>query len=93
MWEGRERLFFSGCDACLGTCCGICPEDPSSYKITSSHLKVRIVTPTYLPNSFSIVSFEHMTKYHDNIECFYLNAPLIWYSNAGTHHNDTRRYY
>jgi len=45
MWESQERLFFSCCDACLGTCCGACPEDPSTYKLTQSHLKVRLVTP------------------------------------------------
>lgn len=45
MWEGQEKLFFSCCDSCIGTCCGLCPEDPSSYKVTQSHLKVRLVTP------------------------------------------------
>jgi len=82
MWEGRERLFFSGCDACLGTCCGICPEDPSSYKITSSHLKVRIVTPqrcgpltcccctTYAVNNIDLTNV-------DDVDMVTIQAPFM----------------
>lgn len=46
LWEAKERLFFGRGDACINTCCGLLPEDPSTYKLTSSHLKIRQVEPT-----------------------------------------------
>lgn len=45
LWEGEERIFFSECDKNCFTCNGFCPVDPSTYKLTSSHVKVRKVTP------------------------------------------------
>lgn len=45
IWEGEEKLFFGCCDGCIGTCCGIFPEDPSTYKLASNYLKVKLVEP------------------------------------------------
>jgi len=39
IWKGKERLFYGCLDACVGTCCGIFPTDPSTYTLTASHLK------------------------------------------------------
>jgi len=44
-WAGKERLFFGWAEWALGTCCGLFPEDASTYKLTSNHLKVRTVDP------------------------------------------------
>ena len=44
-WSGKERLFFGKAEWCLGTCCGLFPEDPSTYKLTNNHLKIRVVDP------------------------------------------------
>jgi hypothetical protein len=43
IWEGEERLFYSECDKGCSTCCGFCPIDPSTYKLTASHLRVNKV--------------------------------------------------
>lgn len=43
MWEGEERMFYSDCDKRCTTCCGFCPIDPSTYKLTSSHLRINRV--------------------------------------------------
>jgi len=45
LWEGTERIFFSECDKQCFTCNGFCPVDPSTYKLTPSHLKVKRVQP------------------------------------------------
>eukprot|EP00934_Nitzschia_sp_Nitz4_P003226 Nitzschia sp. Nitz4//scaffold193_size40683//17234//20681//NITZ4_007499-RA/size40683-processed-gene-0.12-mRNA-1//1//CDS//3329540279//3216//frame0 len=45
LWEGEERLFFSGCDRACFTLGGLCPVDPSTYKLTTNHLKVKKVQP------------------------------------------------
>lgn len=45
MWEGKEQLWFDQCEGCVNTCCGILPEDPSTYKLTNNHLKIRTVDP------------------------------------------------
>lgn len=46
MWEGEEQLFYSECDKKCITCCGFCPIDPSTYKLTTSHLRVNKVQHT-----------------------------------------------
>ena len=46
IWSGKEQLWFDKCEGCLNTCCGIFPEDPSTYKMTNNHLKVKSVFPT-----------------------------------------------
>ena len=45
VWEGQERLYFSGLSAACCTCCGLFPEDPSTYKLMSNHLKIKNVKP------------------------------------------------
>ncbi|OEU10622.1 hypothetical protein FRACYDRAFT_247165 [Fragilariopsis cylindrus CCMP1102] len=42
---GEERIFFSDCDRTCFTCNGFCPVDPSTYKLTCNHLKVKKVQP------------------------------------------------
>lgn len=43
--EGEERIFFSRCDKSCWTLGGLCPVDPSTYKLTTNHLKVKRVQP------------------------------------------------
>lgn len=45
IWEGQERLYWGCFDGILGTCCGCFPDDPSTYKLTRNHLKVKVVEP------------------------------------------------
>mmetsp|Transcript_22485 Transcript_22485/g.25595 ORF Transcript_22485/g.25595 Transcript_22485/m.25595 type:complete len:236 (+) Transcript_22485:165-872(+) len=45
LWEGKERVFFSELEKSCATCCGFCPVDPSSYKLTTNHLRVKKVRP------------------------------------------------
>lgn len=45
IWEGKERLWFDKCEGCVNTCGGFCPEDPSLYKLTNNHLKIKTVEP------------------------------------------------
>jgi hypothetical protein len=45
LWEAEERVFFSECDRSCFTLCGFCPVDPSTYKLTTNHLKVKRVRP------------------------------------------------
>jgi len=45
LWEGEEQIFFSAWDRHCWTLCGICPVDPSTYKVTTNHIKVRRVQP------------------------------------------------
>lgn len=43
LWEGKEVLYFSCWDKACSTCCGCCPDDPSTYKLTSTHLEIKTV--------------------------------------------------
>ena len=45
LWEGTERLYFSDASKLCWTCCGIFPDDPSTYKLTTTHLKIKTVDP------------------------------------------------
>jgi hypothetical protein len=45
IWEGKEVLYFGCFDRMMGTCCGCFPDDPSTYKLSSNHLKVKVVEP------------------------------------------------
>ena len=45
LWDGQERLFHSECAKSVGTLWGFCPVDPSTYKLTTNHLKVKKVQP------------------------------------------------
>lgn len=46
IWEGKEVLWFSCWDAACGTCCGCCPADPSTYRLTGTHLVIKTISPT-----------------------------------------------
>ena len=48
LWEGKEQIFFSGYDKNCWTMCGFCPVDPSTYKLSRNHLKVKKVQPVRL---------------------------------------------
>jgi len=70
IWEAREKLFFGACDACVGTCCGLFPEDPSTYRLTESHLKVRLVEP----NRCGPITCMCCTTYSvNNVDMTYVN--------------------
>lgn len=45
IWEGKEVLYHGCFDRMMGTCCGCFPDDPSTYKLTTNHLKVKVVQP------------------------------------------------
>jgi len=45
LWQGVEQLFFSDFERGCFTCGGLCPIDPSTYKLTTNHLKVHRVQP------------------------------------------------
>lgn len=45
LWQGEERLYFSDCEKLIYTCGGCCPEDPSTYKLTSRYVKIKTVDP------------------------------------------------
>ena len=45
IWSSNERLFFDGCEKFFSTCFFICPADPSTYKLTNHHLKIKTVDP------------------------------------------------
>jgi hypothetical protein len=45
LWEGQEQMFNSECDKCCMTCGGFFPVDPSTYKLTTNHLRVKTVKP------------------------------------------------
>jgi hypothetical protein len=45
VWEGKEKLYFNGFEKCVSTCCGCCPDDPSTFKLTGTHLVITTVNP------------------------------------------------
>merc|ERR1712038_186676 len=45
LWSGKEQLWFNQCEGCINTCCGVLPEDPSTYTLTNNHLKIKTVEP------------------------------------------------
>ncbi|CAB9512951.1 unknown protein [Seminavis robusta] len=45
LWEGEEVLYWSSCHKAFETCCGLLPRDPSTYKLTATHLTLNIVEP------------------------------------------------
>ena len=45
LWEAKEVLWFNSFEGCVNTCCHLCPEDPSTYKLTNNHLKIKTVKP------------------------------------------------
>jgi len=49
VWEGKERLFYGCLDASMATFFGFCRENASTYKLTSSHLRVKqVIRPIIL---------------------------------------------
>jgi hypothetical protein len=44
-WEGTEQLYFTSLEQFCCTACGCCPADPSTYRLTSNHLRVKTVQP------------------------------------------------
>ena len=45
IWEDTERLYYSNAEQMCWTCCGLFPDDPSTYKLTNTHLKIKTVDP------------------------------------------------
>jgi SAM domain (Sterile alpha motif) len=45
LWVGEEQVFFSPAEQSCMTLGGFCPIDPSTYKLTTSHLRVKKVQP------------------------------------------------
>lgn len=45
LWEGKELLYFSCFDKACSTCCGCCPQDASTYKLTYNNLEIKSVEP------------------------------------------------
>ena len=45
LWEGQERVFFSSVTGSICTCFGLCPIDPSTYKLMSNYIRVKKVKP------------------------------------------------
>lgn len=45
LWEGQERMFFSNYERNCWTLCGLFPIDPSTYKLSRNHIKVKKVQP------------------------------------------------
>jgi hypothetical protein len=83
LWEGQERLFYGNFDKNVGTCCGFCPVDPSTYRLTTNHLKVKKVRPvrcgpcvlgcfgaTYVNNNIDLSKV-------DDVDVFGIPAPCI----------------
>jgi len=44
-WAGKERVFFGAAEWCVSTCFGLFPEDPSTYRLTTNHLRIKTVEP------------------------------------------------
>ena len=44
IWKGQEQLYYNSCHQCISTC-GLFPQDPSSYNITFSHIRIKQVDP------------------------------------------------
>jgi len=83
LWDGQERVFHGIFDQNLGTCCGFCPVDPSTYRLTTNHLKVKRVRPvrcgpcvlgcfgaTYVNNNIDLSKV-------DDVDVFGIPAPCI----------------
>lgn len=45
LWTGEEVLYFTCCDKCFQTCCGICPQDPSTYALSNAQLTIKTEHP------------------------------------------------
>mmetsp|Transcript_48213 Transcript_48213/g.94193 ORF Transcript_48213/g.94193 Transcript_48213/m.94193 type:complete len:240 (-) Transcript_48213:161-880(-) len=43
VWKGKEPLYYTVFDKAFGTCCYLCPDDPTQYTLTTHHLKIKEV--------------------------------------------------
>ena len=82
VWQGKEELWFDKCEACSNTCCGIFPEDPSTYKLTNNHLKVKTVEPLRIGpmrlcccNKYQINNID-LSQVTD-VDMNYIHAPFL----------------
>jgi len=44
-WTGTEELYWNKADQGFLTCCFLCPDDPSTYELSSNRLKIKTVSP------------------------------------------------
>lgn len=84
LWEGEERIFFSDCDKSFWTLGGFFPIDPSTYKLTTNHLKVKKVRPvrcgpirlccfgaSYVSNNIDLSKVDDVDVFHTPAPCFH----------------------
>lgn len=45
LWEGVEKRYYNDSEKDFATCFGIMPDDPGTYKLTGTHLKIKTVHP------------------------------------------------
>jgi len=45
LWEGVEKRYYNDAEKDFATCFGIMPDDPGTYKLTGTHLKIKTVHP------------------------------------------------
>mmetsp|Transcript_12212 Transcript_12212/g.26937 ORF Transcript_12212/g.26937 Transcript_12212/m.26937 type:complete len:225 (-) Transcript_12212:123-797(-) len=41
LWTGEEVLYVNGIQGCCQTGCGCCPDDPSQYSLSGTHLTIK----------------------------------------------------
>ncbi len=41
IWTGKEKMYFSCCDACCASCCGCCPDTPSEYTVKTNSVEIK----------------------------------------------------
>lgn len=84
LWEGEERIFFSDCDKSIWTLGGFFPVDPSTYKLTTNHLKVKKVQPvrcgpvrlccfgvSYVSNNIDLSKVDDVDVFHTPAPCIH----------------------
>jgi hypothetical protein len=82
LWEGEERIFFSECEKNVWTLGGFFPIDPSTYKLTTNHLKVKKVRPvrcgpirmccfgaSYVSNNIDLSKVDDVDVFHTPAPC------------------------
>ena len=83
LWEDTEQIFFNPYDQAIFTMCGLCPVDPSTYKLTQNHLKVKKVIPTRC-GPFRLCCFGNINRSNnidlskvDDVDVIGIPAPCI----------------
>jgi hypothetical protein len=84
LWEGEERIFFNEFDKYVMTFGGFCPVDPSTYKLTTNHLKVKKVSPircgpvrlccfgaSYVSNNIDLSKVDDVDVFHTPAPCLH----------------------